>query len=55
MSFESSGNRLTPPFETVRTLLLALSEPGNAQRAGGSMIQADAPGSEAQGAVSGET
>lgn len=55
MSSESSRNRLTPPIETVRMRLLALTEPGNAQSAGGSVSQADAPGSWAQGAASGET
>lgn len=52
ISFESTGNRRTPPIEAVRTWLLGLSEPGNAQRAGGSMNQADIPVAKAQAAVS---
>lgn len=55
MSFESAGNRLTPPIETARLWLLGLSEPGNAQRAGGSMNQADTPVSKARAAVSRES
>lgn len=55
MSSESTGNRLTPPMETVRMCLLGLSEPRNVQRAGGSVNQADIPVSKAQAAVSRET
>lgn len=55
MSFESTGNRLTPPIETVRMQLLGLCEQGNAQRAGGSMNQAGTPVSKAQEAVSRKT